>query len=393
LKASRSFVSVGRNAKAPPSIRGLPSTSGANGVVDSAFRGLLHDRAGGERRTGEDVDTPRLDGVQPGDLVRDDQDVALLVPGVDGVLDLRVPGAGGELRLLRHDVLVVVQPLRVALADDERVEHLVVGVGEDDLLAAFRVHVHPGGHDVELLRVQTGDERAELGGHGLHLSTPSRLKMLPRNFGASPVSCRPCRCSRTGSHPRSRAVRRPAPSAGRGDHRRSWSDAVATRLQPAAPSAPPPPPRRAVPGGCDPACDRMCVCRSQLVEPWARSYPTADLFGLCTLTRGRHDMIDFIEVSLAKRNVHCRAKLLDDRAPITCAAVWNALPLSGDVYHAKYARNEIYALFPPFAETEPPLENPTVTPIPGDLCYFAFAGTELGTKAYGYDREVRPARR
>lgn len=97
----------------------------------------------------------------------------------------------------------------------------------------------------------------------------------------------------------------------------------------------------------------------------------------------------YIEISLVKRGVHCTAKLLDDRAPITCAAVWDALPLSGDVYHAKYARNEIYALFPPFAHTEPPLENPTVTPIPGDLCYFAFEGTELGTKAYGYDTEVK----
>lgn len=97
----------------------------------------------------------------------------------------------------------------------------------------------------------------------------------------------------------------------------------------------------------------------------------------------------YIEVSLVKRDVTCTARLLDDRAPITCAAVWDALPLAGDVYHAKYARNEIYALFPPFAETEPPLENPTITPIPGDLCYFTFAGAELGTKAYGYDREVR----
>ncbi|MCG7205901.1 MULTISPECIES: DUF3830 family protein [Streptomyces] len=97
-----------------------------------------------------------------------------------------------------------------------------------------------------------------------------------------------------------------------------------------------------------------------------------------------------IEVSLVKRGVTATARLLDDRAPLTCAAVWNALPLSGDVYHAKYARNEIYALFPPFAETEPPLENPTVTPVPGDLCYFSFAGTELATRAYGYDREVRP---
>ncbi|GHH82985.1 hypothetical protein GCM10018793_43960 [Streptomyces sulfonofaciens] len=92
----------------------------------------------------------------------------------------------------------------------------------------------------------------------------------------------------------------------------------------------------------------------------------------------------FIEVSLAKRGVTCTAKLLDDRAPLTCAAVWEALPLGGDVYHAKYARNEIYALFSPFTDKEPPLENPTVTPIPGDLCYFSFNGTQLGSQAYGY---------
>ncbi|MFC8200587.1 DUF3830 family protein [Streptomyces sp. NPDC057298] len=92
----------------------------------------------------------------------------------------------------------------------------------------------------------------------------------------------------------------------------------------------------------------------------------------------------YIDVSLSKRGVHCTAKLLDDRAPITCDAVWNALPLGGDVYHAKYARNEIYTLLPAFAPDEPPLENPTVTPIPGDLCYFSFSGTQLGTPAYGY---------
>ncbi|MFD5427186.1 DUF3830 family protein [Streptomyces sp. NPDC127084] len=96
----------------------------------------------------------------------------------------------------------------------------------------------------------------------------------------------------------------------------------------------------------------------------------------------------FIDVSLAQRDVHCTARLLDDRAPLTCQAVWDALPLGSDVYHAKYARNEIYALFPAFAEHEPPLENPTVTPIPGDLCYFTFTGTELGTTAYGYDQDL-----
>lgn len=92
----------------------------------------------------------------------------------------------------------------------------------------------------------------------------------------------------------------------------------------------------------------------------------------------------YLEISLDRRQVSCTAKLLDDAAPLTCAAVWEALPLGGDVYHAKYARNEIYALFPPFAAQEPPLENPTVTPIPGDLCYFSFNGTQLGSQAYGY---------
>lgn len=91
-----------------------------------------------------------------------------------------------------------------------------------------------------------------------------------------------------------------------------------------------------------------------------------------------------IEVSLDKRGVRCTARLLDDRAPRTCQAVWDALPLGSDVYHAKYARNEIYALFPAFAPEEPPLENPTITPIPGDLCYFTFSGTELGATSYGY---------
>ncbi|MFE9998311.1 DUF3830 family protein [Streptomyces avermitilis] len=94
----------------------------------------------------------------------------------------------------------------------------------------------------------------------------------------------------------------------------------------------------------------------------------------------------YLEVALDKRAVRCTARLLDDRAPLTCQAVWDALPLGSDVYHAKYARNEIYALFPPFAAQEPPLENPTVTPIPGDLCYFTFSGAELGTKAYGYGK-------
>jgi hypothetical protein len=95
----------------------------------------------------------------------------------------------------------------------------------------------------------------------------------------------------------------------------------------------------------------------------------------------------FITVTLERRQVQCTARLLDDEAPRTCQAVWDALPLSGQVFHGKYARNEIYNLVPAFAGVEPGKENTTVTPIPGDVCYFAFDSDDLGNPAYGYEAE------
>ncbi|MBO0843007.1 MAG: DUF3830 family protein [Nocardioides sp.] len=86
-------------------------------------------------------------------------------------------------------------------------------------------------------------------------------------------------------------------------------------------------------------------------------------------------------------DVRGRARLLDDVAPRTSAAVWDALPLEAQVYHGKYARNEIYALFPAFAPSDPGPENTTITPIPGDLCWFTFSGDDLGNPAYGYEAE------
>lgn len=96
-------------------------------------------------------------------------------------------------------------------------------------------------------------------------------------------------------------------------------------------------------------------------------------------------MARYITISLDKRGVSCRARLLDEQAPRTCAAVWDALPQSEQAYHAKYARNEVYTLLPPFADPEPGLENPTITPIPGDVVYFGFEPWQIGNAAYGYD--------
>ena len=70
-------------------------------------------------------------------------------------------------------------------------------------------------------------------------------------------------------------------------------------------------------------------------------------------------MSRYIEIALKKRNVCCVARMLEEQAPKTCVAVSGALPLEGDVFHAKHAGNEIFTLVPPFDENEPGPENRT----------------------------------
>lgn len=94
-------------------------------------------------------------------------------------------------------------------------------------------------------------------------------------------------------------------------------------------------------------------------------------------------MARHIEIEMPTRGVRCVARLLEVEAPRTAEAVWKALPLGGDIFHAKYARNELYTFVPP---PGPPigLENPTITPIPGDLVFFDFHAGMLPSATYGY---------
>ncbi len=91
-----------------------------------------------------------------------------------------------------------------------------------------------------------------------------------------------------------------------------------------------------------------------------------------------------IEISLPKRGAVAVARLLDEHAPRTCSAIWDAMPRIGDAYHAKYARNEIYALVPAFADPDPGPEHTTITPIPGDVVYFGFEPYQLAAATHGY---------
>jgi hypothetical protein len=76
-----------------------------------------------------------------------------------------------------------------------------------------------------------------------------------------------------------------------------------------------------------------------------------------------------IELSLKLKAVRAVATLLEDEAPRTCKAVWDALPIEGETYHAKWAGRELYTLAPSFP-VGPGEENATITPIPGDVLYF-----------------------
>jgi hypothetical protein len=98
-------------------------------------------------------------------------------------------------------------------------------------------------------------------------------------------------------------------------------------------------------------------------------------------------------IELPKHDVRCVARLLDTEAPRTCAAVWAALPASGDVYHAKYARNELYTFVPPLPGGPVGVENPTVTPIPGDVVSFEFSSGVLPAASHGYDDDEGAAGR
>ena len=60
------------------------------------------------------------------------------------------------------------------------------------------------------------------------------------------------------------------------------------------------------------------------------------------------------------------AEMMEDKAPKTCEAVWKALPIRGNLIHAKIAGGEFFFKIPVFID----LENPTKEQKEGNIAYW-----------------------
>lgn len=83
----------------------------------------------------------------------------------------------------------------------------------------------------------------------------------------------------------------------------------------------------------------------------------------------------------SEEGVTARARMLWERAPATCAAVWDALPVRGRAHHAIYSGSEIALVLPSLVTVD--TENATSSVHPGDV---AFTWFEKGA-AYGVDAD------
>lgn len=109
-----------------------------------------------------------------------------------------------------------------------------------------------------------------------------------------------------------------------------------------------------------------------------------------------------IRIAVPAYEAEAVAELLEDKAPKTCAAIWDALasPITARGIHAMWVGPEVMIDIPHshrvFAGADIPSENQTSFPIPGDLVWFWFApGTlpnltdELYEFGVVYDRDAR----
>ena len=87
--------------------------------------------------------------------------------------------------------------------------------------------------------------------------------------------------------------------------------------------------------------------------------------------------LKFIRLGLRNHGSSTRLRMRWDRSPRTCAAVTTMLPVESQVYHAKYANNEIYNLVP-LPEPIPPQEWTCSYPGSGDHLFAPVSSLQTG---------------
>jgi hypothetical protein len=103
-----------------------------------------------------------------------------------------------------------------------------------------------------------------------------------------------------------------------------------------------------------------------------------------------------IEFVVEEENIIAQAELWDARAPQTCQAVWDLLPMTAYVHHAIYSGAELAMILPQYVET--PVENATWVVLPWEIGFVSLraqdyfeVAADFSELCFFYDRGARPS--
>ena len=103
-----------------------------------------------------------------------------------------------------------------------------------------------------------------------------------------------------------------------------------------------------------------------------------------------------LRLVVASRRLTATAELLESEAPLTCRAIWDALPFEGDLIHAMWSGPETYLSIDPSIRIPP--EHQSTQPVPGEIGYYSVEGNrivdwpdDMAEIAFFYGRGARPS--
>ena len=102
-----------------------------------------------------------------------------------------------------------------------------------------------------------------------------------------------------------------------------------------------------------------------------------------------------IRLCFPEENIESAADLFEGNAPKTCRAIWDALPVEGELNHAIWSGPETYLMIDPSIRIGP--DNQTVQTQAGEIGYYTVPGgqivdwpQDLAEIAFFYGRGARP---